>query len=282
MLIIDFNQTIISALMVQLKGDKNSEINENLVRHIILSNILYFKRKFSEYGEVILAADDKNYWRKSVFPYYKAHRKKWREDSEYDWNVIFNLLNKIRDELLDTFQYKVIKVESAEADDIIATLSVYASQRGEPVMIISADKDFLQLQRYDRVSQYSPFMKKLLVHSNPEEMLKRHILQGDRGDGIPNFLSTDDVFVSGKRQKGLFESKIQVWLKMEPEEFCDDIMLRNYRRNEQLIDLSKIPSELKFKILEKYNDYNFPDRSKLFPYFIENRLTLLMENINEF
>lgn len=282
MLIIDFNQIIISSLMAQLKSDKTKEINENLVRHIVLSNILHLKKKFPEYKEVVLAADDKNYWRKDFFPYYKAQRKKWRDDSEFDWNLIFNCLNKIRNEVSETFPYKVIRVEKAEADDIIATLSIDKSSSGERVMIVSADKDFVQLQRFDNIRQYSPFMNRFLNHPNPLEFLKEHILQGDRGDGVPNFLSADDTFVSDKNQKPIRKDKLATWLKSDPKTFCDDIMFRNFKRNEQIIDLTKIPEDIKDKVRQNYSSYIIPSRNKLFPYFVENQLNLLLEDINDF
>lgn len=282
MLIIDFNQTIIASLMTQLKSTKNAELNDNLVRHIVLSSILHLRKKFKEYDNIVLAADDKNYWRKDLFPYYKAHRKKWREESDYDWNLIFNTLNSIRDEIRDYFPYKVIKIKSAEADDIIATLSMHFAEQGQDVMVVSADKDFIQLQVNQHIKQYSPFLKKFLSHSNPGEYLKLHIMEGDRGDGIPNFLSPDDVFVQGNRQKRLLSTKKELWLKSKPEDFCDEVMLRNWRRNEQLIDLTKIPQHIKDQILQAYEEYSVPEKRNLFPYFVQNRLTLLLEEIHEF
>lgn len=268
--------------MSQLKGDKTREVNENLVRHIVLSNILSLKKKFADCTEIVLAADDKNYWRKDIFPYYKAHRKKWREESEYNWNEIFSFLNKIRDEISMFFQYKVIRVHKAEADDIIATLSILKSNLGESVIIVSADKDFIQLQKFDHITQYSPFAKKFLNHSNPSEFLKEHIIQGDKGDGVPNFLSSDDTFVSGKRQKPVTRDKLDNWLKSDPYAFCDESMLRNFKRNESLIDLTKIPSDISESILNTYNNYILPDRTKLFSYFVNNELNLLLDDLNDF
>lgn len=268
--------------MAQLKNDKTRDVNENLVRHIVLSNLLHLKKKFSECDEIVLAADDKNYWRKDLFPYYKAHRKKWREESEYDWNQIFNFLNKIRDEISSVFPYKVIRVNKAEADDVIATLSMHKSVSGEGTIIVSADKDFIQLQNFDKIKQYSPFAKKFLNHSNPSEFLREHIIQGDKGDGVPNFLSCDDTFVSGKRQKPITRDKLEKWLKLEPHLFCDDLMFRNFKRNESIIDLTKIPTDISESILNTYKNYVLPDRSKLFSYFVNNQLNLLLEDLNDF
>jgi 5'-3' exonuclease len=244
--------------------------------------------KFKEqYGDLVICADDKGYWRRDLFPYYKYGRKKSREESSLDWNLIFQTLNKVRDELKEFFPYKVVQVEKTEADDVIATLChKYGTQLNnastERILILSSDKDFLQLQKYANVDQYSPMQKKFLKESNPEKFLKEHIMNGDKGDGIPNFLSSDDTFVTGVRQKPVTAKKLNTWVEQEPESFCDDLMLRNYRRNEMLIDLSKVPEEYKEKILETYQ--NAPDngRDKIFNYLIKNRMKLLMEHIQEF
>jgi hypothetical protein len=286
MILVDLNQVMISNLMIQI--GKTNEVDENLIRHMVLNSIRMYNVKFKEqYGDLVICADDKGYWRRDLFPYYKYGRKKSREESSLDWNLIFQTLNKVRDELKEYFPYKVVQVEKTEADDVIATLChKYGTQLNnastERILILSSDKDFLQLQKYANVDQYSPMQKKFLKESNPEKFLKEHIMNGDKGDGIPNFLSSDDTFVTGVRQKPVTAKKLNTWVEQEPESFCDDLMLRNYRRNEMLIDLSKVPEEYKEKILETYQ--NAPDngRDKIFNYLIKNRMKLLMEHIQEF
>jgi hypothetical protein len=286
MILVDLNQVMISNLMIQI--GKTNEVDENLIRHMVLNSIRMYNVKFKEqYGDLVICADDKGYWRRDLFPYYKYGRKKSREESSLDWNLIFQTLNKVRDELKEYFPYKVVQVEKTEADDVIATLChKYGTQLNnastERILILSSDKDFLQLQKYANVDQYSPMQKKFLKESNPEKFLKEHIMNGDKGDGIPNFLSSDDTFVTGIRQKPVTAKKLNTWVEQEPESFCDDLMLRNYRRNEMLIDLSKVPEEYKEKILETYQ--NAPDngRDKIFNYLIKNRMKLLMEHIQEF
>jgi 5'-3' exonuclease len=204
MIIVDFNQVMISSLMAQLGNHTNIPIEEGLFRHMVLNSIRSYKQKFSqEYGEIVIACDDKNYWRKQLFPYYKANRKKHRDSSELDWTTIFNCFNKIKQELKDNFPYRVIQVETAEADDIIATLAGYDQQ---DTLILSGDKDFIQLHN-DTIKQYDPVKKKFIKHDNPVGYLYEHILKGDAGDGIPNILSDDDVFVvEGKRQNLLHKN----------------------------------------------------------------------------
>ena len=123
MIIVDLNQVMISNIMMQLGVHTNVQVEENMVRHMVLNSILSFKNKFgSTYGEIIIACDNTNIWRKQIFPYYKANRKAKTESSEIDWKSIFECMNKLRSELKEFSPYKVIDVESAEADDIIGTL----------------------------------------------------------------------------------------------------------------------------------------------------------------
>ena len=286
MILLDLNQVMISNLMMQpdvLKG-----IDENMVRHMVLNSIRGYNVKFKEkYGEIIICTDSTKYWRKDIFPYYKAARKKSREDSPFYWNLIFQTLNKIREELKEYSPYRVLHVDKTEADDIIGTLChkfgvQLNNSATEKILILSSDKDFMQLQKYTNVEQYSPMAKKFLKTDDAEEFLKLHIIKGDTGDGIPNFLSEDDAIVAGVRQKAVTEKKLNIWLKEEPQVFCDSDMLRRYKRNEALIDLSKVPAEYQENILNTYNSTPKKGREKLLTYFINNRMKLLIEHLQEF
>lgn len=254
MIIIDYNQVAISNLMEQI-GSSKTPVDESLVRHMILNTIRTYVKKFKEsYGpEVIIACDNKKYWRREVFPHYKAGRKKARESSGHDWPIIFDCLNKIRDELKKHSPYKVLDVDACEADDIIGVLATKFSST-QKVMILSSDKDFAQLQRYPNVEQFSPILKKTIKEPLPLVQLKQLIIRGDKSDGIPNILTQDNVFVDGGRQRPITEVKIITWLNQPPKEFCNEEMLRNYARNEMLIDLTKIPENLKETILHSYEE----------------------------
>ena len=284
MILVDLNQIMISNLMRQIgyMGNGDNGINENLVRHMVLNSLRKYRSQFkNKYGEMILCCDNKNYWRKQKFPYYKASRKKTREESDLDWNSIFESLNRIKDELSETFPYKTLEVESTEADDIIAIIVKHHSQEN-PILILSGDKDFVQLQKYPNVAQYSPMQKKYIRNDNPQQFIKELIMRGDRSDGVPNFLSKDDTFMNGGRQRPLIKRRINEWLGMKPEEFCTEEMLRNYKRNEELIDLDFVPESIEQQILEEYDKPINGDRSKLMPYFIDKQLKNLMENIGDF
>ena len=282
MIIFDFNQVAISNLMEQI-GSSKTAVEESLVRHMILNSLRTYVKKFrdSHGPEVIIACDNKKYWRRDIFPHYKASRKKIREASGHDWATIFECLSKIKQELKDYSPYKVIDVDTAEADDIIAVLTMKysATQKG---MILSSDKDFAQLQKYPNVDQYSPILKKHIKEPLPAAQLKQLIIRGDKGDGIPNILSADDCFVTATRQKPITEVKIIKWMNQQPAEFCNEEMLRNYNRNELLIDLAKIPDGLKQNILDTYGDTKAKTKQQFMNYLMSNRLKNLLEVIDEF
>lgn len=282
MIIFDYNQVAISSLMEQI-GSSKKPVEENLVRHMILNVIRTYVKKFKEtHGpEVVIACDNRNYWRREYFPQYKASRKKARDSSGHDWNSIFECLHKIKEELKNYSPYKVIDVDTAEADDIIATLAILKSA-SEKVMILSSDKDFAQLQKYPNVQQYSPILKKFINEPLPAVQLKQMIIRGDKGDGVPNILTQDNVFIEGGRQKPITEAKIINWLNQKPEEFCTDEMLRNYKRNELLIDLTKIPETLQKGIIDTYDAAAGNNKQKFMNYMIANKLKNLLEVIDEF
>lgn len=282
MIIFDYNQVVISNLMEQI-GSSKTQVEPTLVRHMVLNTIRAYVKKFKEsHGpEVIIACDTKNYWRRDIFPHYKAGRKKARDASGHDWTAIFDCMSLIKQELKDYSPYKVVEVETCEADDIIATL-VQKYSATQKIMILSSDKDFAQLQRYPNVEQYSPILKKFIKEPLPLLQLKQMIIRGDKGDGVPNILSKDDVFVTGGRQKPITEAKIIGWMNQEPKEFCTEEMFRNFSRNETLIDLSKIPDSLKEKILDTYDNATGHSKQHFMNYMIANRLKNLIEVIDEF
>jgi hypothetical protein len=279
---------MIAHVMVQIGNDKSVQIEENMIRHLVLQSILSYKNKFShEYGELVIACDGKDYWRKKIFPYYKAKRKEKIAESVIDWKHLYSCFKNISLELKEHFKYRVIMQDSSEADDIIGVLCNEYGYNGEglcvdQIIIISRDKDFRQLQKFSNVKQYNPIDKIWIVEKNPIEFLREHIIRGDSGDGIPNIYSADNCFVIKERQKPIMTKKLEEWIKQNPELFCTEYMLRNYKRNEQLIDLTKIPEDIKNLILIEYNEQGKKSKGNLFEYFRTHRLNTLMENIGDF
>lgn len=283
MLLIDMNQVLILNVMQQINHNPKTKLDENLIRHMVLNSIRSYVKKFkNKYGDVIICCDSKSYWRRDVFPFYKANRKQDREKSGFDWPLIFDTLNKIKEELKQYFPYKIIEVNGAEADDIIAVLTSKYSPH-EKILILSSDKDFVQLQKYKNVTQYSPMLKKYISIDNPQKYIKEHIIKGDRGDGIPNFLSPDNTFVTGDRQKQIRKDKLEKWVNLNPNEFCiNENMLRGYKRNEMLINLDYVPNNIQSNILTEFENYKTKNKSNMLNYFIEKKLKNLIEVIDEF
>ena len=281
MILIDLTQVLIASLMASTRGGQEP-INEDLVRHIALKSLAMYRKKYKNtYGELVLADDSYNVWRKDVFPHYKANRKKNRDSDSKDWNQIFDCITVIREELKYNFPYKYICISKCEADDIIGTLCEKYGDT-ENIMIISGDKDFQQLQRYKKVKQFSPITKKSinLTKEQAEEYLADHIIGGDTGDGVPNVLSQDNVFVSGLRQRPLSKKKREI-IK-DPLVMNDSEIDRNLERNRSLIDLTYIPSKYKEQILQEFDNVAVAPRGGLLTYFINNRLMDLQESIGDF
>ena len=278
MIIVDINQIMISNLMVTIHRD-NLELGEDWIRHMVLNSLRGHNKKFrKQYGEMVIACDSGNVWRRTIFPNYKAGRKANREKSEHDWEYIFDLLSKVKNEIKQFLPYKVIEVETVEADDIIAVLCKRTNER---VLILSGDKDFIQLHN-DRIKQYNPVLNKFVGQGeNPSLYIREHILKGDRSDGIPNVLSDDNVFIEGRRQRPLSKKKIEAWCNEIVPTFNEEEQ-KNYDRNRKLIDLSCLPKDIEDKINNEFNDVKVATRDKILGYFINKKLKTLIESIDEF
>ena len=280
MIIVDFNGIAVGNVITQ-----KLDIQEDLIRHMILNTLRMYNKKFRDkYGQMVIACDSSS-WRKEYFPQYKFKRKVGREESSMDWNEVFRIINLVREEIRTNMPYKVIHVQGAEADDIIGALAMETQEFGkhEDVMIVSADKDFIQLQKHENVRQFSPMTKKFIDDKNPRMYLFEHILKGDSGDGIPNCLSGDDTFVDGVRQSPMTQKKIASYLAAtDLKEAMGEEIYRNYCRNKKLIDLEEMPDDLKSSIINTYEATKPPHKMKVLSYFIEKRCKMLIESIEEF
>ena len=282
MILLDYSQTVIGSFMAVGRG--KPIVEEDLLRHTILNSVRMFRNQFTkDYGEMVICCDGKDNWRKKVFPEYKANRRKNREDDPTDWKTLFELLHEVREELTKYFPYKVMHVDTAEADDIIGVLVTERQTKfHSPTLILSSDKDFIQLQKFDNVKQWSPLQKKF-IKGDPIESLYDKTIRGDSGDGVPNILSSDDTFITEvKRQTPVTKKKMELWRGKKPEEFCNEVMLRNYHRNKTLVDLGETPKSIRINILNQYDNQEAGDRSRLWNYFIDKKLKNLMDVIDEF
>tara|TARA_Y100000004_G_scaffold197294_1_gene270939 strand:- start:2755 stop:3591 length:837 start_codon:yes stop_codon:yes gene_type:complete len=276
MILIDFSQTIIAGLMAQLKVN-DGEMSEDLLRHMIINSLRNYQKRYAEeYGEIVLCTDAANPWRRDFYPNYKANRKKARDNDDMDWTLIFDTLHKVKMEIKENFPYRYMYVENAEADDIIAVL---CKQANEKVLIVSGDKDFQQLHKYDYVKQWSPNLNQFVVQDRPEEFLKEHTLRGDKSDGIPNILSNDNCMVEGIRQTPLRKPVFDAYMRMTIE--SDDKYYRNYLRNQTLIDFDFIPKDVESRILQEYEKTEVV-QGKVFDYLRTHRLDDLLTNVEDF
>ena len=296
MIVVDYNQTAIGSFMAEIKGKPNPQVNLPLLRHMVLNTIRsYNKRWGDEFGDIVIACDNRHYWRRKYYPHYKAGRKATRESSGMDWGEIFTALNLIRDEISEYLPYPVIDVDGAEADDVIGTLAEYSQTIGEsgplfadeiipdPFLIISGDHDFKQLQKFSNVRQWAPAQKRWVKIKGPaDQVLMEHIIIGDKGDGIPNMLSEDDVFVEGKRQRPIRKVLLNEWKTLPPQEFVTSETAHGYTRNSMLIDLTKTPEDIKEAIINSFVSQQGGDRNQLLNYFIANKMDRLIDVIDDF
>ena len=283
MMIIDYNGIAMGNIIV---NQKRMDMNEDTISHMILNSIrMHVKKHKDEYGQVVIACDGGS-WRRDVFPQYKCARRNNRTESSLDFDLIFKCLNMVREEISLNMPYKVVHIPNVEADDIIGTLVEQTQEFGqhEDVMIISADKDFIQLQKYGNVKQYSPMTKKFIKDENPHSYLFEHVLKGDSSDGIPNVLSGDNTFVESIRQSPMTKKKIQEYVDNEEnlQSYMSDEVYRNYKRNQLLVDLAYIPAEIKKSIIDTSEAVKVPHRMKILNYLIKNRCKLLIECIEDF
>ncbi len=279
MILIDFTQTIIASLMVNLKRNEG-EISEDFLRYLILNSLRNYQKRYSPtYGKIVLCTDAGNPWRRDFFPLYKAGRKKARDNDDNDWKLIFDTLQIVKDEIRENFPYHYMYVPNCEADDIIAVLT-QRFHKEEDILIVSGDKDFQQLLKYDNVQQYSPNRNDFITpEGGAEHFLKEHILRGDKGDGIPNILSNDDCLDLGIRQTPLRKNILEKYMRISIEN--DDKYFRNYIRNRTLIDFDLIPNEIIDSINTEF-DNTEPVQGKVYDFLREKRITQLLDNIGDF
>lgn len=285
MILVDYNQVMLASLFMSIGNHTNIDVDENLIRHMFLNSLRSNRKKFKdEFGEIVICADGKNSWRKSGFPYYKAGRRKSREESELDWTELFRIINLIREEMDEFFPYKVLHFDQCEADDIIGTIchakGVPMNNGSENILVLSGDKDYIQLHKYANVKQYNPVQKKWIQNNNPDKYLEEHIIRGDSSDGVPNILSADNSIVVGERQKAMTTKRLDDLIR--GPEFMDETTKNRYYRNKTLIDLGEVPEKFKEQITEEFEKEKAVGRAGLFQYFVKYKLKNLLTDIQDF
>lgn len=287
MILVDNSQIVLSSIFSQYPNPEVMVENDpiNLIRHITLNTYRYLKDKFGEeYGDLVICQDSNNYWRKDIFPLYKANRKKAQQNNQEYWDIIYGAMAKIRHEVAENMPYKNIKVDRCEADDIIGVIAK-KYHTTESILIVSNDKDFQQLLYYPNVKLYSPHKKSMVTCEDPTMFLFEQIVRGDSSDGVPNILSDPDTFlVETKRQKPITAKRISEFLNNITIDIASgksNPIIEAYKRNQQLIDLAMVPLEYEQKIVECFNSDTL-NTHKMFNYFVEHKLSHLMKDITSF
>jgi 5'-3' exonuclease len=297
MILLDFSQVALASVMA-FKKDLvlgAEEANRNIIRHAILYSVLSNKKKFEkEYGQVVICCDSRKYWRRDVFPNYKAHRKTNREQSDLDWNFIFSVMDEMKQDLIENFPYKVLTVDKAEADDLIAVLVKWSQdndlvqegivENSRKLMIVSSDGDFKQLHQFSNVKQFSPMQKKLVERpKSVPDFIREHIIRGDKGDGVPSVLCADDFFTNKEVYGKAPSVTAKVLEKFSNRNNLNDLEKTRYDRNETLISFEKIPKDISDSIIEAFNTCEVKgSQGKIFKYMISNDFRLLIDKIEDF
>jgi len=295
-ILVDYSQVALSNILSfqrELKGTE-SEV-KNLIRHVILSTLKSYKKKYGkEYGEMVICCDGRKYWRREIFPHYKANRKKSREASDLNWTLIFDTMSEVRNDIAAHFPYRVLHLDHSEADDIIAVMAKWTQtndliqqglmEEAQKVLILSSDGDFIQLQKFDNINQYSPMQKKQ-IKANKQEVKEKYITHIVKAsdDGIPNILSNDDVFVIGERQKTVTAKRLAEFMELGFDACKNDEERRNWHRNVQLIDFEYIPENVSTDIIDTYvNSKPTGTKMTIMNYLIANKCRLLLDELEDF
>ena len=276
MILVDATQVYMRALFSLQKDFK--EVPENKIRERILHILVGIRGEFTKkYGELLLIGDGQKVWRKDFFPHYKSSRKRKRKSSDVDWNLYFQYFNSIHNEIEAVFPYICIRHQMAEGDDIIGILARHLAP--QKTMIISSDHDFIQLQVLPGIKQYDAGRRKYVTSDDPVRHLLEKVFKGDAGDGVPNVLSPDDVFLQeGIRQRPVTQKKIADWI----ENGLPSELQANYDRNQMLVDLSETPEEITEDVIEKFKAGPSGNRENILPYLLEHKLKSLLEFVNNF
>lgn len=285
MILIDMSNVMMTNLHSSFpKKPTKDDFHANQVRHLILNMIRVVNHKFrAEYGEIVICVDSKSYWRKKVFPYYKAHRKADRNKLEHiEWPVVFELFDNVKDELREWTKWPVIEVEGAEGDDVIGVLANQFPDQKH--VIISRDRDFQQLQAYNPLLvQYDPVEKRMLTPADKVGYLEEHILYGDRNDGVPNVLSDDDVLVTpGKRQNKMTAKRLAELKSSSVDQWVNKTYQRNWKRNQLLVDLRCAPPSVVRNILQQYEEQKDKPHHRMYKYLVHYKLTGLLDVVDQF
>ena len=201
--------------------------------------------------DIVFAMDDNltHSFRKALYPEYKSQRAMVKRQfklqlvKDYIVNVLFKELN-----IQELYGYKIIKVEGAEGDDVIATTLMKLKDDYTGMMLIASDHDFLQI---DGLREFDLFGKEAQRDLGGEivsakDYLLGKILMGDRSDNIKQVLTRCGP------KTALRWTKDKESLKKVLKE--DQSLATRYLLNKKMISFECIPHELSDKIVREVNE----------------------------
>ena len=198
--------------------------------------------------DIVFAVDDtltKNF-RKDLYVEYKATRTITPKSyniyaiKKYITDVIFKEL-----ELEKNYDYHMLMVEGAEADDVIACVCKNLAKDYKRTILYASDKDFLQLEGIDQYNLFGQKVEPKLGDKliTPKEYLKCKILLGDGSDNIAKVFSG----VGPKKALKLVNDPEALKKKL----LEDQNARKQFALNKKLISFDEIPEELEKHIVEK-------------------------------
>lgn len=305
-ILVDLSQIISAAILVEgdckVCAQNPSTQSKSMIKHFIFNSLRHnFMTQKSKYGNMILACDSGS-WRYDAFPQYKHQRKLKRESdtSGIKWDFVSEVKNELIEDLDKHFPFIVVKVPKCEGDDVIAVMAkliteqpsleeenIFGDTDPEPILIISSDRDNMQLHKFKNVKQWSSIEKKLIKPAVSAKIsLLEKIVRGDSGDGIPNLRMSDNTFVDKIRQKPISQKYLdEFYTSSNPIDVClTEEEKINFKRNELLVSYEMIPQDKQDEIIMCYNEAMLKKHSKMgfYNYLSNNGMNNLLSQIHDF
>lgn len=209
---------------------------------------------------VVFDGHGKNF-RHEIYPDYKAHRPPVPEDLKAQLPLVRLAASALN--------FPILEKKGVEADDVIATIAKRLADKGEKVVVVSSDKDLMQLIS-DNVIMYDPMKSKYLDQAavyekfgvGPERVRDALTLIGDSADNIPGAPG-----IGPKSAADLINDIGTIYdILGQTDKIKQDRRRKIIEENEEQIKLSYELVGLKYDIDVKVNDnldWNGPCRKTL-------------------
>lgn len=235
-----------------IKADPNS--NAGVYMFLNIFHPLYKTHSDSDFYFVL---DGSPKQKKEEYVQYKANRVKLD-------NIYYNQIDKMKS-IMNNFPIKTVLCKEREADDIVYYLCQKLSKEYAQIIVISNDKDFIQLlQQFDNIKVYNPIQKEFreLPNGLTGKFTDFKALFGDEGDNVPKIISETKALKSA--------NDIDAWKATATED-----QLKQYEQNLRLVDFTLLTfnnleieqteySYNKIKVKELLEEYKFKSILKKF------------------